>query len=171
MLCQHRAVHLCVGVLPAVNVRVSKVQLKIAAKRRPEGYEQDVISAAVKDDGTHLHIPSDAYEALVEKYARPARPQPSVRRPAKPQQAGPGTELKALLKKVGIVATPGCSCNTRAKTMDEMEAKEPGWCEKNIETICDWLQEEATKRKLPFVRAAGRLLIRKAISNHRKKGQ
>lgn len=86
-------------------------------------------------------------------------------------QAGPGTELKALLKKVGIVASPGCSCNTRAKTMDENEAKEPGWCEKNLETICDWLQEEATKRKLPFVRMAAKILVRQAIRNARKKGQ
>lgn len=53
--------------------------------------------------------------------------------------------------------------------MDENEAKEPGWCEKNIETICDWLQEEAIKRKLPFLRTAGKILIRKAISNYKKK--
>jgi hypothetical protein len=84
---------------------------------------------------------------------------------------GPGTELKALLKRVGIVASPGCSCNTRAKLMDANELKEPGWCEKNLETICDWLQEEATKRKLPFFRMAGKILVRKAIRNARKKGQ
>lgn len=85
--------------------------------------------------------------------------------------SGPGTELKALLKRVGIVASPGCSCNTRAKLMDANELKEPGWCEKNLETICDWLQEEAKKRKLPFLRMAGKILVRKAIRNARKKGQ
>lgn len=84
---------------------------------------------------------------------------------------GPGTELKALLKKIGIVASPGCPCNARAAEMDDKEAKEPGWCEKNIEQICDWLQEEAAKRHLPFLRAGAKVLIRRAISNARKKGQ
>lgn len=91
--------------------------------------------------------------------------------PKAPPPPGPGTELKALLKKVGITASPGCSCNRRAVLMDENESKEPGWCEKNLETICDWLQEEADKRKLPFVRMAARILVRQAIRNARKKGQ
>jgi hypothetical protein len=96
---------------------------------------------------------------------------PAYPRTSKHQPHGPGTELKALLKRVGIVASPGCSCNTRAKLMDANELKEPGWCERNLETICDWLQEEATKRKLPFFRMAGKILVRKAIRNTRKKGQ
>jgi hypothetical protein len=86
-----------------------------------------------------------------------------------PTCQGPGTELKALLALVGIKAKPNCSCNKRANVMNEMEAKEPGWCAANIETICDWLQEEATKRKLPFLRAAGKMLVRKAIRNAAKK--
>lgn len=101
----------------------------------------------------------------------PFYPRKDGRPPAPVPTSGPGTELKALLKKVGIVASPGCSCNTRAKIMDENESKEPGWCEKNLETICDWLQEEATKRKLPFVRMAAKILVRQAIRNARKKGQ
>jgi hypothetical protein len=55
--------------------------------------------------------------------------------------------------------------------MDANELKDPGWCEQNLETICDWLQEEATKRKLPFVRMAAKILVRRAIRNARKKGQ
>lgn len=98
---------------------------------------------------------------------------PSMRSAASPAATppGPGTELKALLANVGITAKPGCSCNARARVMDTMEAKEPGWCEANLETICDWLQEEATKRKLPFVRMAAKILVRQAIRNARKKGQ
>ena len=104
--------------------------------------------------------------------AYPSKPKPNAR-PPKVEEVGhgPGTELKALLKRVGIVASPGCSCNTRAKLMDANELKEPGWCEANLETICDWLQEEAKKRKLPFLRMAGKILVRKAIRNARKKGQ
>lgn len=78
---------------------------------------------------------------------------------------GPGTELKKLLKKVGITATPNCSCNARARRMDEEEARHPGWCEEHLEEIVGWLREEATKRKLPFIDAAGRMLVRRAIKN------
>jgi hypothetical protein len=114
----------------------------------------------------------DLWTVDVDHPAYPRSPKPGfVQSVESPPVSGPGTELKALLKKVGIVASPGCSCNTRAKLMDEQELKEPGWCEANLETICDWLQEEATKRKLPFLRMAGKILVRKAIRNARKKGQ
>jgi len=79
--------------------------------------------------------------------------------------SGPGTELKKLLKLVGITAGPNCSCNVRAATMD---ANGCDWCEANIDTIVGWLREEATKRKLPFVDMAGRLLVKRAIRNARK---
>lgn len=83
---------------------------------------------------------------------------------AKPP-AGPGHELKKLLSKLGIQASSTCACNQRANTMDERGVQ---WCEENIETICDWLAEEAGKRSLPFVRSAGKLLIRMAIRNAKK---
>jgi hypothetical protein len=78
---------------------------------------------------------------------------------------GAGTELKKLLKKVGITASPTCSCNAKARTMDENGIE---WCENNINTIVNWLKEEATKRKLPFVEIAGRLLVKRAIRNAKK---
>jgi len=81
---------------------------------------------------------------------------------------GPGTELSKLLKRIGIVATPNCSCNARARRMDIEEAREPGWCEAHLDEIVGWLREEATKRKLPFLDAAGRVLVRRAISNARR---
>jgi hypothetical protein len=80
-------------------------------------------------------------------------------------QRGPGTELKKLLSRIGISSTPDCSCNARARTMDENGCD---WCEANIDTIVGWLREEATKRKLPFVDIAGRLLVKRAIRNARK---
>ena len=52
--------------------------------------------------------------------------------------------------------------------MDTEEAREPGWCEAHLDEIVGWLREEATKRKLPFVDMAGRVLVRRAISNARK---
>jgi hypothetical protein len=83
------------------------------------------------------------------------------------QQTGPGTELKALLKTIGIVASPTCSCNKRAKVMDE---KGCDWCEEHIDEIDGWLAEEAKKRKLPYISLAGKTLIRLAIRRARKKG-
>lgn len=78
--------------------------------------------------------------------------------------ARPGTKLKSLLKSwLGVSASPNCSCNARARAMDDNEAREPGWCEKNIDEIVGWLEEEARKRRLPFVRYAAKLLVRRAI--------
>jgi hypothetical protein len=139
---------------------------------RQRGYTLDEVRPCiVSEDGDQITVD-------IDHPAYPKAPKPGFLHPKKVPPAhaatpasGPGTELKALLKRVGIVASPGCSCNTRAKLMDEQELKEPGWCEKNLETICDWLQEEATKRKLPFLRMAGKILVRKAIRNARKKGQ
>jgi hypothetical protein len=79
---------------------------------------------------------------------------------------GPGTELKALLKTIGIVAKPNCSCNKRARVMDE---KGCDWCEQNIDTIDGWLADEAKKRSLPYLSLAGKMLIRLAIRRARKK--
>jgi hypothetical protein len=89
---------------------------------------------------------------------------PDVVRPAPPAH-GPGTELKALLARVGIVAAPDCSCNARAAEMDRQGVD---WCEANIDTIVGWLREQAEARGLPFLDLAGRLLVKRAISNARR---
>jgi hypothetical protein len=112
-------------------------------------------------DETHSSYPREAKPGFVPPQAK-AAPQPPA------PTHGPGVELKKLLKKVGIVATPNCSCNARARKMDEEEAKEPGWCEAHLDEIVGWLREEATKRSLPFLDAAGRVLVKRAISNARK---
>lgn len=82
-----------------------------------------------------------------------------------PKSTGPGAELKALLSKMGFSASESCACNKRAQVMNEKGIQ---WCEENIETICDWLAEESAKRNLPFIRSAGKLLIRMAIRNAKK---
>jgi hypothetical protein len=79
--------------------------------------------------------------------------------------SGPGTELKKLLSKIGITSTPTCSCNARAKKMDEWGSEE---CEKRIDEIVGWLKEEANKRGLPFIEIAGKILVKRAISNSKK---
>jgi hypothetical protein len=78
---------------------------------------------------------------------------------------GVGTEVKNLLAKIGIVASPTCKCNKRAAAMNYQGIE---WCEQNIDLIVSWLREEAKNRKLPFVDLAGRALVKMAIKRARK---
>ena len=82
---------------------------------------------------------------------------------------GPGTELRRLLLMwpFRIVATPDCKCTSRAAYMD---AKGCDWCEseEGMAEIMGFLREAAEERGLPFLDAAGRLLVKRAISNARK---
>jgi hypothetical protein len=80
----------------------------------------------------------------------------------------PGTELRTILASIGITASRGCSCAAKAHTMDELGIE---WCEANIDTIVGWLREEAEKRGLPFLDVAGRMLVRRAIKNARRKAK
>ena len=80
--------------------------------------------------------------------------------------SGAGTELKKLLKMVGITSSPNCSCNARARTMDENGIL---WCKNNQELIVSWLKEEASKRRLPFANFVGKKIVKLAISRAEKK--
>jgi hypothetical protein len=125
--------------------------LRRAATHRPGGYLEDVLDHATVE-GDKAILSPESYRLLREKY----------------RNIGPGTELKKLLKSIGIVAKPNCSCNKRAQLMDHNEATEPGWCEAHIEEISGWLQEEAHKRGLPYIASAGKLLIRMAIKRAKR---
>ena len=81
-------------------------------------------------------------------------------------EEGPGTELKKLLGFIGIQATSNCSCNKKALIMNDWGCDV---CMNNIEHILDWLREEASKRKLPFIRSLAKILVKQAIKNARKK--
>jgi hypothetical protein len=80
---------------------------------------------------------------------------------------GPGTELSKLLKKFGIEPTPTCACRSKAA---EMDAWGPDECSKpeRIEEVIAVMRAEAEARGLPFLDAAGRLLVKRAIHNARK---
>lgn len=88
--------------------------------------------------------------------------------PLSRKYVGPGTELKKLLSKMGIKYTSGCKCSDRAKHMDYMEQKDPGWTERNIEEVVDWMQQEAKNRNLPFLRTPAKLLVKLAIRRAKK---
>jgi len=78
---------------------------------------------------------------------------------------GPGSILSGMISTMGIKSTPNCSCRRHAI---EMNQKGPDWCEENIGTILSWLEEEAGKRKLPFVRTAAKMMVQRSISKSRR---
>lgn len=139
---------------------------------KERGYDMNAVSACIVSrdgdmivvDEKHASYPSakDSKNSAVFKDV-PGRPFATT------LNSGPGTELKSLLSRIGIASTPTCSCNARAHIMDAKESSEPGWCERNINLIVGWLREEAEKRGLPFIDAAGRLLVRRAIANAKRK--
>jgi hypothetical protein len=122
---------------------------------------REIESCIISRDG-------DMVTVDVDHPAYPRAPKPGFSQAAAPAPGGAGTELKKLLGKIGIKASPSCSCNKRAIVMDNNGIE---WCENNIDTIIGWLKEEATKRKLPFIDMAGRMLVKKAISNAKKNAQ
>lgn len=87
--------------------------------------------------------------------------------PQKPENdsGGPGTELKKLLRYIGIEASPSCSCNAHARQMDQ---RGPNWCETNVQIIVGWLKEEAKRRGLPFAEWPAKRLINLAIGLARR---
>jgi hypothetical protein len=128
----------------------------LEARCRERGYTLDeVMPCVVSQNG-------DFWTIDVDHPAYPRHPKTGH----EPQTIhGPGAELTKLLSRIGITATPNCSCKARAA---EMDAQGCDWCEENIDTIVGWLREEATKRGLPFLDAAGRLLVKRAIRNARQ---
>ena len=133
----------------------------LAARCRQRGYTLDEVRPCiVSEDGDQITVDE----------THPAYPRvPKTVQAKSVPQDGPGSELKSLLAKFGIHASPTCKCNAMAGKMNVMESKEPGWCLSHIEEIVDVMEETAKARKLPFLRTAGRLLVKKAVKNWQKK--
>jgi hypothetical protein len=127
---------------------------------------KEVCACIVSEDGDQITV--DVNHPAYPREPKPGFVKPKATPRTPPPTHGPGVELKKLLSLVGIVATPNCACNARARMMDEYEARKPGWCLEHIDEIVGWLREEAAKRSLPFLDAAARLLVRRAISNARR---
>lgn len=132
----------------------------LAARCLQRGYTlEEVAPCIVEEHGDRLLVDPN-------HPTYPREPKPGFKPPeAQPVPPGPGTHLKRLLGRIGIKASPTCSCNAKARTMD---ARGCDWCEEHMDEIVGWLRDEAAKRKLPFIDAIGRVLVRRAISNARK---
>jgi len=100
--------------------------------------------------------------------AAPNAPPRKTCRFTKTHQERVGSHISRLLERLSIANLPGCKCKSRAKYLDRVGAD---WCEQNIETIVEWLKEEATARGLPYLSTVGRMLVRRAISNARKEAE
>lgn len=130
------------------------------------GAGPDVWDSATRlgDGWLEVDINHPSYLRRYTTKTAPPPPPPTVIKvgmePDEKPPSGPGTELKKLLKTIGITANPGCSCNARAAQMDVWGADE---CERRIPEIVEWLGEEARKRKLPFVPFAGEQIVKLAI--------
>lgn len=142
-------------------VKLSFNTINNIAKLRPPGYIDDIIdnsTSITTDDNNNIlyvELTDEKYEYLKIKY----------RSNYLSPLSGVGTQLKKLLSKLGIQASTNCDCNKHAKQMDDNGIE---WCENNKETIIDWLEIEAKKRRIPFIRYAALVLINKAIKNAKK---
>jgi hypothetical protein len=122
----------------------------------------EVMSCVVSQDGDQWMI--DVDHAAYPRSPKPGHEQP----PPQPVGHGPGTELSKLLKRFGIEPTPTCSCRAKAAEMDAWGCDE---CSKpeRIDEVVAVMRAEAQARGLPFLDAAGRLLVRRAIANARRR--
>ena len=140
----------------------------LEARCRQRGYTLDEVRPCiVSEDGDQITV--DENHPAYPRTPKPGFTPQQMKAAAVPPPHGPGTELKSLLAKFGIHASPTCKCNSMARKMNDMESKEPGWCLSHIEEIVDVMEETAKARKLPFLRTAGRLLVKKAVKNWQKK--
>lgn len=127
-------------------IKIAEDHFKKLTEGRGYSLEQ-VVDCIVKKDGENLYIDNEH-----DKF---------------PHSRGAGGELKKMLKMLGIKSTPNCSCNKRAEIMD-MKGTE--WCKNNKSEILGWLEEEAKKRNLPFIRFGAEQVLNLAISRAEKKG-
>ena len=131
----------------------------LAARCLERGHTMEQVAPCiVRDEGEYIVV-DETHPAYPRARAEIAAPAPQPREHGKP-----GTALKGLLRRVGITATPTCPCNARAVQMDLWG---PDECERRLDEIVGWLEEEARKRHLPFVRPAGRALVLAAIRRAR----
>lgn len=137
--------------------------------RFEDAYESVVERNAAEDvltmDTNHKKFP----HRLMEVARKEQRGEPVVETSdiIKSFGEGPGTELKIILQRyLGITTNQACSCNKRARQMNERGVD---WCEANKNKIVTWLSEEAKKRELPFMRSVAASLVSLAIWRHRRK--
>ena len=149
----------------ALNIQA----LREFSQYRPEGYFEDVMQSGTVI-GNDVVLSDETFLLLREKYSQhetSVEGRSDANTASLAAGTGPGTELSKLLKRFGIEPTPTCQCRAKAA---EMDAWGPDECARpeRVEEVLAVMREEAKARGLPFLDAAGRLLIRRAIANARR---
>ncbi len=124
---------------------------------------EDVMPCVIKQDGDIWVVDVDhpAYpKPKEENYDHPSYKKIDDAEMYEKLGKGVGTELKKILSWFNINSSPNCSCNRKAKYMNDKGVE---WCKNNIDTIVAWLKEEAEKRHLPFFAYAAKKIIKIAI--------
>lgn len=124
--------------------RISIAKLHAIAPERKPGYVEAVLARSTLISETHLEISQRDFDFIRRRFT---------------PLNGPGSYLKSMLETMGITASKTCKCNKMARKMDQWGPEETM---KHIEEVVDVMQETAEKRGLPFVRTAGRALVRLA---------
>lgn len=75
---------------------------------------------------------------------------------------GVGTEMKKILSNIS-------EKYLQFDRYDELDARGYEWCESNKSTIIRWLRNFALSNELGFARKSANTIIRKAISDYKKK--
>ena len=116
---------------------------------------------SVKQGDIYIHVCNVCGMSIANSEEAPDRPCVG-RKPAAPKKPPPGvgSRLKGVLGQLGFKSSKTCGCNKKAAYIDQ---KGKQWAKENREEIVDMLQEEATKRRLPFSRFAAHQLVRYAI--------
>lgn len=128
----------------------------LADKCMERGFSyEEVKDCIVKKENNSIDV-----DVEHEKYPA-ARKKTDIFRP----HHGVGTELSKILSLLGFKITDKCSCKQRARVMNWLGLE---WCENNQKIILAWLEQEAKNRKVFYVEAAAKLLLKKAINNYKK---
>lgn len=138
----------------------------LEARLRDRGYTlADIEQCIISRQGDTITV-DETHPA----YPRGRNPDYKPERLAPQPRRGPGTELTKLLATFGITYTPDCECRSMAARMDAWGCDE---CSKpeRIDEVLGVMRAEAARRGLPFLDAAGRVLIRRAIANARKEAR
>ena len=138
-----------------------------AGRLLERGYTfEEVRACIVSDDGVTVTV--DELHPAYPRAPKASHSLPPMAPADHNPTGGAGSELKSLLRSLGIASSQNCSCNARAKQMDEWG---PDECEKRLPEIVDWLREQAEARRLPFVRFAAEQAVRLAIRRARRRAK
>jgi len=140
-------------------------RLHLEARCKERGYSIEEVMPCVLSQDDELWTIDTSHAAFPLESRLP--PASIDHRESIKMHSGPGAELKKLLAgwPFKITTTDTCPCNAMAHQMNAWGCDE---CEVRMNEIVSHLRTQAEKRGLPFLDAAGRFLVRRAIKNARK---